>query len=53
MQPPQHEIDEVLNRAADAEADGQSNWPGMTYEQGVQAGILWVTGQTDDNPMAD
>jgi hypothetical protein len=34
-------------------ADGPSRWPGMTYEQGVEATVLWVTGDSDENPMAD
>ncbi len=36
------EIDEVLNVCADAEIDG-GNFHGMTYEQGVEAGIRWLT----------
>ena len=27
--------------------------PGMTYEEGVKAGIEWVLGQTDDHPLED
>lgn len=50
---PQAEIDEQLNLALDSEEAGRSRWPGMTYEQGVEAAIRWVTGQVDDKPMAD
>lgn len=46
----QEEIDEVLNKAADGMDDG-SKWPGMSYEQGVDAAIRWLTGESEDNPM--
>lgn len=49
----EEEIDEQLNRAAEAADAGQSKWPGMTYEQGVDNALRWVTGQTDDLPMED
>jgi hypothetical protein len=47
------EIDGVLNAAADAADSGTSRWPGQTYEDGVAAGIQWITGSADDNPMDD
>lgn len=47
------EINEVLNKACESEDNGRSQWPGMTYEQGVKAAIDWITGATDDNPMED
>ena len=47
------EVDEVLNKAAEQEDKGGSQWPGMTYEQGVQAGIQWLIGNWDHNPMED
>jgi hypothetical protein len=46
------EIDDVLNAAMGAENEG-TKWPGMTYEQGVQAAIMWLLGDSSDNPMAD
>jgi len=46
------EIDDVLSKAQE-NADGGSQWPGMSYEQGVVEAILWLTGQTDENPMAE
>ena len=56
MSPPvkrmQEEIDDVLNKAADG-IDNGSKWPGMSYEQGVDAAIRWLTGETEDNPMED
>jgi hypothetical protein len=47
------QVNEVLNEANEAEDNGTSRWPGMTYEQGVAAGISWVLGQTDEHPMAE
>ncbi len=33
------------------ENDGRSHYPGMSYEQGVEAALLWVTGQNDESPI--
>lgn len=49
----QAEVDEVLNKAQEAEDEGVANWPGQTYEQGVAAALMWVLGHTNDNPMED
>ena len=48
----QEEIDAQLNKATDGIDEG-SKWPGMSYEQGVQAALLWVTGGWNDKPMED
>jgi hypothetical protein len=45
------EIDDVLNQCADAEDEGRSQYPGMTYEQGVRIGIEWLLGITDEAPF--
>lgn len=45
------EIDDTLNACMESEEVGLSKFPGMTYEQGVKAGIDWVTGQSDENPL--
>jgi len=47
------QIDAVLNKAQEAEDEGATKVPGMTYEQGVKAGISWVLGDSNDDPMAD
>jgi hypothetical protein len=47
------EIDDQLNRAIEAVDSGKTNWPGMSYEQGVDTTIRWITGQSDDVPMED
>ena len=46
------EIDEVLNKAVEG-MDSVSKWPGMSYEEGVNAALLWVTGDRDEDPMED
>lgn len=43
------EIDDVLNWAFEGMDQG-SHYPGMSYEQGIEAALNWVTGQNDDNP---
>lgn len=53
IKPTQEEIDHVLNQASEAEDSGKSRWPGMTYEQGVHAAIMWILGNSEDNPMGD
>ena len=39
-----------MSRAVDA--DGSTQWPGMTYEQGVENALRWVL-EGSDNPMED
>lgn len=47
------EVDKLLNFAADCTDNGRSPYPGMTYEQGVEAGIRWLIGESDDPPFDD
>lgn len=46
------EIDQVLNKAADGINEG-SCYPGMSYEQGIQAFADWVFGDTEDAPFEE
>ena len=46
------DIDRILNKAADGVEDG-SFYPGMSYEQGIQAFAYWLFGDTDDEPFED
>lgn len=46
-------IDELLNQCADSEENGTSKYPGMTYEQGIQAAIRWLTEQDESQPLED
>lgn len=47
------EIREMYYSALPEGGAVQSRWPGMSYEQGVEATVLWVLGDSDENPMAD
>ena len=47
----QEEIDAVLS-AAQKEIDYQY-LADTFHAQGVKAALVWITGQTDDNPMED
>lgn len=51
-QPSQDDIDDVLNRCSEATDDGRSIFPGMSYEQGVEAAIRWMQGD-GSNPLDD
>jgi hypothetical protein len=44
------QVDQALERVYSS--DG-SKFPGMTYEEGVAAALLWALGETDEVPMAD
>ena len=48
--PSDEDIADVMSRAVDA--DGSTQWPGMTYEQGVEHALRWVL-EGGDNPMED
>lgn len=37
------EVDELLNWCSNAEDEG-SNYPGMTYEQGIRDALDWLAG---------
>ena len=50
--PNENEINDVLNQCVESENEGESRWPGMTYEQGVEAAIEWMQGD-GPNPMED
>lgn len=38
------EVNELLNRCSEAEENGESAYPGMTYEQGIKAMAEWLEG---------
>lgn len=48
---PNADIDDVLNRAQEAVDGGKSAHPGISYEDGILAGIQWVLGHTEDHPL--
>lgn len=48
------EVEDALGDVdAEAGAGGPSKWPGMNYEQGVEAALLWVLGDREEKPMDD
>ena len=51
--PTEDEIEEQLNLALESVAEGRSRWPGMTYEQGVENTLRWLSGDADDGPMSE
>lgn len=51
--PTRTEIDDVLNRLAEKIDAGGTRYFNMTYEQGVEEGIRWALGETDDNPYEE
>jgi len=51
--PGREEIDEQIRRAREQIDAGRTTVRGMSYEEGVVAGIEWVLGEIDDKPMED
>lgn len=49
----EQEIWDLLNQCMDSENTGASNYPSMSYEQGIKAAIEWITGDTNDHPIND
>lgn len=46
------EINRVLDKAMKAFDEG-TNYPGMSYEQGIMDAIQWIVGETDDEPLEE
>lgn len=53
VEPPHERVEEQLNKAWDQINEGGTNWPAMSYEQGVAAALDWITGNNEDLPMED
>lgn len=51
--PTSEEITEQLDLAREQEAKGGSQWPDMTYEQGVAEALAWVQELTPTKPMEE
>lgn len=47
------EIDDLLNSVAAWEEHGGTALAGMSYEQGVGAGIKWLLGDTEEHPIEE
>jgi len=48
----ENEVDEIRNEACEG-MDSGSKYPGMTYEDGIDAIIRWLLGETDDHPFEE
>ena len=48
--PTQNEIDDVLDECMEWQDSGKRKFPGMSYEQGVEAAIRWMQGD-GSNPL--
>ena len=48
-----NEVVRIISEASDIVASGDSKFHGMSYEEGVQAALLWVIRDTDENPLED
>jgi len=48
----QKEIDELHNWANEGQDEG-SHYPGMSYEDGIDATIRWIMGHDDVRPDQD
>jgi hypothetical protein len=44
------DVNTLLNVCAEA-VDAGSRLPGKSYEEGVQAGILWLLGYSNNHPL--
>ena len=52
--PTDKQIEEQWDKASEVAMGAlPSRYPGMSYEEGVEAALAWVTGNSDDAPMED
>lgn len=49
----EEEVNNLLNKCSAAEDSGESRYPGMSYEQGIQDAIRWLTEETEPGPLED
>lgn len=47
------ELYALLDQCTEAEDRGSSAYHGMSYEQGIKAGILWAIGETREHPLEE
>lgn len=52
-QPTSVKIREQQELAGEACMEGSSQWPGMTFEEGVDQALRWVLGDEPSPPMED
>lgn len=44
-------IQNVIDRCSDAERNGVTEYPSMSYEDGVKAALEWIAGYTETPPL--
>ena len=44
-------IQEQIDWCRDRQGNIVNNYPGMTYEEGVEAALQWVTGESEEKPI--
>jgi hypothetical protein len=49
----EQEIREQMDEAGVLTCESKTKVPGMSYEEGVEAALRWVLGESDDKPMDD
>lgn len=49
----EQEIWDLLNQCTKAEETGSSQYPGMSYEEGIKAAIEWLNGNINIHPLND
>jgi len=49
----EQEVNDLLNKCVDSEDEGVTKYPGMTFEQGIRAGIEWLTDGAANHPLED
>ena len=47
------QVDDLLQRCGDAEFEGSTKFPGMSYEQGVLYGLSWMIHDEDVDPIKE
>lgn len=51
MERSREEIQAEIDNTEEAIASGQSAYPAMSYEEGVNNALRWATGEITDPPM--
>ncbi len=47
------EVNDVMNEVLPAIDTGDSRFKGMSYEQGIEAALMWVLGNIDEEPYPE
>lgn len=51
--PTDSQIEDVRDLALDYTTENRTKFPGMTYEEGVEAALSWVMGESSENPLEE